>query len=360
MEVNKCLIKGIMVAFLVLFFIGMPLTNSRVEAKEIKLNMATWGPPKGTIAKALQWYVDEVGKRTDQRVKIKIFWAGSLAKPMELPHAVRTGTADMAAMLSGYFQELFPFAAVGLEVLLLAGVDCGEGTRAYWQLRGEFPEVAGEFEKQNQKLLAVWDPSPVDIVSVNPIKNVGDFKGLKLRAVGSIYPRIFSPVGAVCITMPSPEQYDAMSRGLIKAAPANLETAYKFKLYEVAKYYLRTGFMGTMPTLYGITINLDVWKRLPPDVQHVLKEVAEEYMEKYPDREARANRELEKVFRDNGVEFNTLPVAEQKAWRAKVVRPIYEDYIKRTEGRGYSNARKILDRYCELLKFNPYEHPISE
>jgi len=115
------LIKGVIVLLSVLFLVGLPLQNSWGKEKEIKLNLATFTPPTGTIGEAIKWYADEVGKHTDQRVKIKVFWAQSLAKQMELPHACRTGTADMVAMVPAYHPELFQSFAASSETLLLWG-----------------------------------------------------------------------------------------------------------------------------------------------------------------------------------------------------------------------------------------------
>jgi len=140
----------------------------------------------------------------------------------------------------------------------------------------------------------------------------------------------------------------------------SIETIYKWKLYEVAKYRLGVKFLGTTPNLYSISINLDVWKKLPPDVRQVLKEVGEGYMKNYPKWSVEEGKKYEKVFRDSGVKYNMLPDADLEVWEAKVARPVYEEYVKKTEKKGYSNARRILDRYAELLNFNPYKYPMPK
>jgi TRAP-type C4-dicarboxylate transport system substrate-binding protein len=49
------------------------------------------------------------------------------------------------------------------------------------------------------------------------------------------------------------------------------------KLHEPAPYYTLIGF-GAI-TWHGLTINLDTWNRLPPDVQEIMQEVAADFEE---------------------------------------------------------------------------------
>jgi TRAP-type C4-dicarboxylate transport system substrate-binding protein len=352
---KKYLSKGIMVTFLVLFLVGMPLQESWGKEKEINLNLATWGPPTGTIAEGITWFASEVGKRTNDRVKIKVFWAQSLAKQMELPHACRTGMADMVAMLPVYHPELFLSMGANMETLILWGGKIGQGIEPYRKLREEFPQVRDEFEKQNQRLLAFWEYTAMDVISRKPIRSLADAEGVKIRTVGTVLSKIFKAAGFVSVTMPSSEAYDAASKGVVDAIVAAPETAYKFKWYEVCKHWTRTGILGSI-VAYGITINLDVWKRLPADIKTVMDQVGKELTDRYPGRLIAEDKKQEKIFRDAGVKFYELPVADQNAWRKKVARSTFEEYVKRMEKTGYPDARKVLQRYGELLGYRPWEY----
>jgi len=356
MKKKEYLIKGIMVTFLALFLVGLPLQDSWAKAKQIKLNLATWGPPKGTVAKAIQWYADEVEKRTDGRVKVKIFWAGSLAKVKELPHAVRTGTADMAALIAVYHPELFQSLGASMECVILWGGDTGGQTiEAYRKLREEFPQVRDEFKKQNQKPLAFWEYDRMEIISTKPIKTLADAKGMKIRAVGTVLPKIFKAAGFIPITMPSSEAYDAANRGVVDSIIASLETAYKFKWYEKCKHWTRIGLLGALVG-YTITINLDTWNKLPSDVKDIMDLAGRELTIKYYSWLMEENKKQEKLFRDNGVKFYDFSLADQKAWKKMVAKPTFEEYANKVEKMGYPDARKMLKRFAELLGYKPWEY----
>ena len=226
---------------------------------------------------------------------------------------------------------------------------------AYRKLRDEFPQVRDEFKKQNQKLLAFWEGGKLDVISRKPIKSLADAKGVKIRAIGVVLYKIFKEAGFIPVTLPATEAYDAVSRGVVDAIIALPDTTYRYKWYEVCKHWTLIGILKYGPG-YGISINLDVWNKLPTDVQEVMERVGSELTDRYPGLLIKETKKYEKVFRDAGVKFYELPVADQKAWKKKVARPSFEEYVKRVEKMGYPNARKILQRYGELLGYKPWEY----
>jgi len=356
MKRKRYVIKGIVVLISLLFLIGLPLQDSWAKTKQIKLNLATWGPPKGTASTAIQWYADEVEKRTDGRVKVKIFWAGSLAKVKELPHACRTGAADMVAMIAVYFPELFPCFASTMECMILWGGDIGgQLIEAYRKVREEFPQVRDEFKKQNQKLLGFWESNGLEVLSTKPIRSLADAKGVKIRVAGTVLPKIFKAGGFVPVTMPSTEAYDAANRGVVDAMMATVETAYKLKWYEICKHYTRTGLVGAIIGV-GVTINQDVWDKLPSDVKDIMELTGKELTNRYSCWLANENEKQEKIFRDAGMKFYRLPLADRDAWKKKVAKSTFEAYVRKMEKNKFPDARKVMQRFGELIGYKPWEY----
>ena len=99
----KRLMAGWIVAGLVLVFMGAAIP-SQVNAAEITLNLGHPFPEKlVTLTSWEQWFAQEIEKRTDGRVKIKIFWAQSLGKTSDLPDLVKSGGVDMTMLVPGYY-----------------------------------------------------------------------------------------------------------------------------------------------------------------------------------------------------------------------------------------------------------------
>ena len=107
-KINR-LMAGLIVAGLVLVFMGAAIP-SQVKAAEITLNLGHPFPEKlVTLTSWEKWFAQEIEKRTDGRVKIKIFWAQSLGKTSDLPDLVKSGGVDMTMLVPGYYPALFPW-----------------------------------------------------------------------------------------------------------------------------------------------------------------------------------------------------------------------------------------------------------
>lgn len=365
------LITLVMVAVLLLGAIGCaapapepapaPAPTPAPAPKTIPLRLATHNPSIGFIADKINWFASEANKQTDGVLEIEAFWGGSLAGATEIGEAVEMGTADMSVMLTGYFPQKWAYASAGFEALNIAGAKHGEGAKAYMQLREEFPEVKGEFEDNNQKLLAVWDTPPIGIPSKRPLATMADFQGLTIRSPGVTLGQLFDTVGSKVIAISSSEEYDALSKGIIEAGMATVTTMVKKKLWEVTSYLTYPfDVIGTMPTCYSITINLGVWNKLSPEQQKVLQELGDQLTNNMSTMEMEAVETEMQIVKDAGMEIIPFSQSDVEPWRAKVVRKMYEDYVKTTEERGHPEARKILDRYCELLGFDPYKYPMPQ
>ena len=73
--------RKLMVAAFVSTLAAATLLPALSEAAEtIKLRMNHWSPAVTVGAKVDKWWADEVGRRTNGRVEVKIFWAESLGQ----------------------------------------------------------------------------------------------------------------------------------------------------------------------------------------------------------------------------------------------------------------------------------------
>ncbi len=345
------LLAGLALVTLVVGGCAPSATTSTTE--KISLVLSDYGTPVGVASEATKWFADEVLKRTNGSVSIGITWS---QKTLEQADAVRTGTVHMAHLMPFYTPKLFPFVAEGISgPLQMAGNDIGETAKAYAQLWKEFPELEGEFTKQNQKALASWEMTKSEILSNKPISGLAGLKGYKMRATGN--PEQWAATGTVLVAMTSADTYDGLSKGVVDGTTGSIDAMVKYKWYEAAKYFYSSGLGVGMA--HAITINLDTWQKLPSSVQKVMVAVGEEVEKNYPGWQKTELEKQEKQMKDAGVQFGVLPPEVLEAWRVAAFRPTYERYVAQVEALGYPNARKILDRYAQLVKFDPYKYPIK-
>jgi len=326
-------------------------TIARAE-KPIQLNYAFYGTSIGAVAKTINWWTNEVNKRTFGAVEIKVHWGGTLARVMEMVEAVRTGTADIGdSVWTPYFPERFRLMGIGdFPVPFL------DKPLAMWlateQLTKEFPEFEKELEAVNMKRLTYYGNANIQLISRRPVRKLSDLKGLKVRCSGKLHPRLLKAVGAVPIFIPSSEAFDGLQKGVIDATTCTALWALDYKYHETAaKYFTNVGLGGDPGE--GAMMNLDVWNKLPKDVQDVFMRLREEYPRVHEERLYRETRERGyKTLRDAGVEIIDFSKADREIWKSK---PVCEkqgkewvEVVAKARGMSKARVRKILDRYIEL------------
>ena len=316
----------------------------------------TWANVAGEpLTEETLWIKNELEKRTNGGLTLDIGWGQAFCKQTEAPDSTRTGAVDTGIIML-YIPKANPYqAAPYASSLMFAGVPTGDSAAIYVDLIEEFPEAQKEVEKRmNQIWLAVYDLPAYGLVSSKEIKSIKDLKGLKMRVAGKPITEAYKAVGSVPISMSSSEVYDGLSKGVLDATVCSSSVIYKWKWYEVCKYFVPRTLVGSIP-FYAWTINTDVFNKLPSDYQKVLVDVGKEATARHPavliDAEAVL---LDKMVKENGLIVVELTPEEIADWQASVdAKPLYDDYVKTVEDMGYADAQKVLDGYCDLLNYHP-------
>jgi TRAP-type C4-dicarboxylate transport system substrate-binding protein len=365
---SNAFITGFFFTFLICFTIApIPLFEStgggtkQAQAQTpqpIKLKLGTFVGVKGLHADVINYFTSEVKKRTNGRVEIETIWSEGLAKVMELPDAVRLGTADIAYLLPAYKIETYPFLSTtmvvhfSIEVPVTKDINL-KGLKVYRQLAEQFPEVKDELRKQNQVLLGTFTYEPETVLSRKQISSLSQMKGWKVRTWGFMTPKIISAIGAVPVSIPAVETYDAMSKGVADGTIATLETTHRYKYTEVAKYWCEnlTRVIPAWPFVYGMTANLDVWNKLPKNFQDIMLKVGEEASGKHGEWIAEsAPVYLKELTGQRGMVLYKVPDAEIEALRTKMTATATEDYAQRVQKLGYPRIKEVIQKHIEAWK----------
>lgn len=127
--------------------------------------------------------------------------------------------------------------------------------------------------------------------------------------------------------MPMTDVYDAVSRGVADGLMAAYEALEGFRIGEQIKF--STENYGTSYTAcFAMIMNKDKWNSLPPDVQQVVDQMSQEYIEKY----AAMWDDIEKHGKDymikRGGKIISLSKEEEARWVAKA-QPLFDEYVKK-------------------------------
>jgi TRAP-type mannitol/chloroaromatic compound transport system substrate-binding protein len=239
---------------------------------------ATW-PAGSLLFDNFKMFAERVDKMSGGRLKIETLPAGSIVAPFEVLDATSKGVLDGGHAWAGYWVGKHRAA------ILLTGGPGGTFGMDFidyigWMYDGEGLALYQEFYRDTLKLnvlvLPILPAGPQAFGWFKrPIKNLADFKGLKCRESG-IAAEVFTAMGMRVVNMPGGEIVPAAERGVIDCAEwVTPGEDMKMGFHNVWKYYYTPG-MHENTTVGELLINGDVWKKLAPDLQEIVKGAASE------------------------------------------------------------------------------------
>lgn len=243
------------------------------ESKPISLRFAETAPPVSMYCKTRIWWAGEIEKRTGGRLKIKIFPGNALAKDKVVIDAVKTRLADGGLVPTVYHPGRTPLGAVSQNPV--GSSDLYASYQAMQYLINHYDPLKKELAKVNQKALWASGPGAMMLMTTLPVEDLGKLKGLKIRASGQ-FATLVKRLGSTPVFIPTGETYEGLQRGTAQGLVHGLAFIAPHRFYEVCKHLFVFEDIGASVLGLG-TINLDVWKGLPEDMQKVVIEVSNEY-----------------------------------------------------------------------------------
>jgi len=178
--------------------------------------------------------------------------------------------------------------------------------------------------------------------SKKPVTSVADIKGLKIRAVGMIG-QMLAQAGAAVITVPGPEIYGALEKGIIDAAVYGpLASQFEMGFHEVTNYIV-------MPPLAieadEMIINMDAWNALPDDLKKLLYLSAADHTVVIGDLYRRDSEKALNACLKKGLKVSEIS-QEDRAKLTQIGWKVVEKYA--AENPTFAKATEIMKDYLEL------------
>jgi TRAP-type C4-dicarboxylate transport system substrate-binding protein len=277
--------------------------------------------------KLYEEWAQSVEKRTDGRVQFEMTSLPELGfGGAETIRLLKTGVVDVTETYGGYVAGELPM----IEILELPGIfpDPAIAKKAILAWKKEEAKILDQ--KANAVLLAMAVYPDQAFFSKKPLRTPEDFKGLKTRVHSVALASLVAGLGGEPLTIAFAEVYTSLERGTIDAAISGTKPGYGLRWYEVAKYLV--GPIAMRPHV-SLAINKNTWKRLPQDIQSIMREEAEKIVE------GQAFDTIE-VWNKEGIDKNVeegmehIPFSpEMQATIKEVLRTrVVPDWIKRAGG----------------------------
>ncbi|HSW56870.1 MAG TPA: TRAP transporter substrate-binding protein [Dehalococcoidales bacterium] len=279
---------------------------------------------------------------TKGRVKVTLYDSSSLSTSREIWNSVQTGVADLGWLFTGLFPGQFSIAEVSCLPFLFPNAEVG--SRTTWALLQEFPEIRKAFD--GVVMLTAWTTDPYFMISRSKhYTTVADWKGQNVRAPGGPPTDFVRAMGANPMSVPMPDCYLSLQRGVFDAMLAPAEAYVGWKLHEVAPYVT---YFGSVQMYHAVIMNQKVWNEMPKEIQDQIMSVSGEvgavlYGGGVFDR---AYQEVNTLVAASGGRIREvrLPDAELQRWIEIAGKPVWDGWVTAREAAGFTNARAILER----------------
>lgn len=292
---------------------------------EFKLTYSVFFPPTHVQAKLAQSWSDEIERRTGGRVKIMVFAGGSLTKADQCYQGVCDGITDLGMSAFAYTRGRFP---------LLEGLDLPVGYPDGLTATRIVNEMALKYnpkEIQATRLLYVHAHGPGVLATKTPVRSAKDLSGMKIRGTG-FTAKIVEALGGSPVGMSQGETYEALQKGVVQGTFCPIETLKGWKQGEVIGYVTESQCIGYTTSFY-VTMNLETWNLLPPDIQKVFRDVSAEWLDKHGEAWNEADAQGYAFIRDLKREVVPLPQDEQREWVRRIT-PLLDAYSAKADSKG--------------------------
>jgi TRAP-type C4-dicarboxylate transport system substrate-binding protein len=329
---------------------------AQTSSSVITLKYGSWIPgPPHWFGRCVTWYLDEVEKRTEGRVKFKRYWSKTLAGAGQLLEATQSGLVDVAMISAAYYGAKLPLLSLGQVPGLYDYVY--DAHLAIYDLYNSSNNVSkamrAELAQYKVRYLSSAPTSPYYLLTKKLVTSLEDMKGLKIVATGATGKAIES-LGAVPVKITGPEIYNALQKGIVDGVVYGLATALNYSLQETAKYYYMLPF-GQHWLILGI--NNKSWEKLPVNIQKIMDEVAIENAKSFQaiyqeEGDAAALRK----FADAKVTITKPTENSKEKYQKFLYSSVWEEWIKEREKKGLP-AGETLQFFLERVKFHHQSNP---
>lgn len=311
---------------------------STVDGPKVSWNASVWGPPRAVTSG-----LDEVSKFVDAetggKFTIKIHYGEALSKGVDNLDNIKLGAFEVAMICTGYHPGKHP----SINVLDLPGLPLSD-PRVYEKVHEkvyQYPTVAAEFKRWNALLfMSVLQPQSEFMGTGTPPLKMEDYKGMRVRALGGTGDAMRN-LGAVPTSVPAPEVYNGLERGVFRAAAFPFTYAFSaYKLDEVSKWYTINMPLGANSC--PVIVNLPSYASLPQQYKDVLTRAKVKGYDRLIAEHDTSDRKNLAKWKERGLTEIRYSDEELAKFGSSGVQPVWDKWVADATAKG-APARELLD-----------------
>lgn len=316
---------------------AVALSVGGASAAEYELKMSSMFPSTHFVQKlALQPWADMIEERSDGRVTISFFAAGSaFGDATRQFDQVRSGVVDFSIGIPG-----IPRGRHQRTVLIelpFTVPDSKVGTCALMSMKDTFQP---DFPGAHILLLTVTEPSAVH--TVGEVATLDDLSGLRMRTPTPAITALLEEIGSTPVGMPPTEIYESVERGVVDGNIMPWGPVGAFKLHEVLNYHIDAKIN---PVSMYILMNEAKYNEMPEDLQTIIDEASAEVFANWPKWWVETDQAAIDAAKAAGNTIIEMPDEDRNAWRDRL-QPVIDGYLAEKSGLPAEEAEAL---YSDIL-----------
>jgi TRAP-type C4-dicarboxylate transport system substrate-binding protein len=292
---------------------ALAVTLPSFAAEPVQLKFGFPAPAASFInTQGMTPWIREVEQASEGTLQIKLYPGPTLGDFRNIYDRTLKGVVDIAFGIFGPLAGQFRQTAVAS--LPFEANSSTEAALGLWRLHQK-GTIAKEFDRV--KVLALFAFPSAHVHTKSPVKSLADLTGLKLSVSSRELGQIAVKLGAAPVSMPPPDVYQSISRGLVDGAIIPWTAVRTFKLLEVTNYHVEAP-LGVSPAY--VLMNKEAYARLPQKAKQAIDrfsgEAFSERLGKAADGAARA--ESEQAAAMSGQTVTGIPDREVEEWKSRI------------------------------------------
>lgn len=251
--------NAVAISAVALVVLGATALPAAAADPKVAWNFAMFGPPKRPYTASIEDLAKQVSDRTKGEFTITIHYNEILAPAKEMIDGLKIGAFEAGAWLGYYAPGKNP-ALTGLDLPFLPFPTL-ESVRRTFDVYMAHPVLVAEMARWDTRYFFAPGTPPNEATGKGkPPTQLSDWKGQRVRAAG-VLGTAMKALGAVPTSMPVPEVYGALERGLLDSVATTLAGFAPYRLYEVCNWYT-TNLSGGTPSAVHL-VSAKAWHSLP-------------------------------------------------------------------------------------------------
>ncbi len=307
-------------------------------AEKITWNISIFGNPRAVTA-GIEAIRDIVTEKTGGNFELNLAYGETLSPAKENIDAVKIGAVEGAQYCQSYAPGKTPtWTVLDLPFLPLPTSESIVAVHeAFYKNETALEDMSRWYAMPYHSTML---PQYEFMGAGNPPMKLEDWKGLRVRALGGLG-EAMKKLGAIPTTVPAPEVYTALERGMVQAASFPFAYAHgAYRLHEVSNWHTSNMALGTVGCLY--IFGTQPWEALPDEYRQILLDAKPAGYEALKKAYKAGDDEYLPEFRERGLVAITYSDQEIERFREVAGRPVWNAWVEEMEQKGVP-GRDLLD-----------------